>query len=113
MVSFTLVGKHSAPLKHTSRAKQILVILATSSWTTAFGYFALEHLAKLGIARVRWEMDAWVLLPIAINIGIAIGTGMITKVERKRVARQEARESDQAISVEEFLAEEKRPLMDV
>lgn len=113
MVLFSLMGKHATPLKYTSRVKQVLVILATSSWTTAFGYFSLERLAKFNIAHVRWEMDAWVLLPIAVNIGIAIGTAAIAKSERKRVARAEACGVEQAISVEEFLAEEKRPLSQV
>jgi hypothetical protein len=113
MVIFTFIGKHAAPLKYTSRFKQVIVLLATTSWTTAFGYFSLEHLARLNIAHVRWEMDAWVLLPIAINIGIAIGSAAIAKSERKRVTRDEARDVEQAISVEEFLAEEKRPLVEV
>ncbi|ETN36889.1 uncharacterized protein HMPREF1541_07876 [Cyphellophora europaea CBS 101466] len=115
MVAFTLVAKHTTPLVHTSRARQLIAIACTTAWSTAFGYFALEHLSRVGVARVRWEMDAWVLLPIAVNIGIAIGTAMISKLERKRIARAEAHDHDteRAISVQEFLAEEKRPLMDV
>jgi hypothetical protein len=113
MVFMSFKKDQHASLVHTSRFKQVIVTLATTSWVTAFGYFSLEHLSKLNIARVRWQMDAWVLLPIGINIGIALGTAAISKSERKRVAREEARHQDQAISVEEFLAEEKRPLVEV
>lgn len=113
MLIFTFIGKHTAPLKHTSRVKQVLVLLATTSWTVAFCYFSLEQLGRLNIAHVRWEMDAWVLLPIAVNIGVAIGTAAVAKSERKRVNRDQARDAEQAISVEEFLAEEKRPLVEV
>ena len=112
MVIFTLAGRHTTPLKYTSKFRSIPIVLAAMAWSTSFGYYSLEVLARYGIARVRWEMDAWVLTPIAINIGMAIGTAFVCKLERKRIAKVEAR-AERPISVEEFLAEEKQPLVEV
>lgn len=112
MVLFTLVGKNSAPLKYTSKLRSAAIILATTAWATSFGYYSLETLARLDVAHVRWEMDAWVLLPIGVNIGVAIGTAFVSKIERKRIARIEANDAERALSVEEFLAEEKTPLFE-
>lgn len=114
----TVSNWRQTPLKYTSKFRSGLTILASVAWTTSFGYYSLETLSHYGLdgkslARVRWEMDAWVLAPIAVNMGIAIGTGFVAKLERKRIARVEARDdAERAISVEEFLAEEKQPLIE-
>jgi hypothetical protein len=84
---------------------------------------SLLNLSRLSIARVRWEMDAWILVPIAINIGYALGSGLALKIERKQVERAakladslslSSRGNEERLSVQEFLAEDvKRPLLDV
>jgi hypothetical protein len=109
-------------LVHTSRTKRLVLVFSTTAWTLSFGYVSLLNLSRLSIARVRWEMDAWVLVPIAINIGYALGSGLALKVERKQVERAARAEAavegasggEERLSVQEFLAEDvKRPLLDV
>lgn len=112
IVILTITGRHMAPLRYTSKIRAFFINLAAIAWSTSFGYYALECLAHVQVARVRWEMDAWVLIPIGVNIGIAIGTAFVGKLERKRLAKAELHDMERAISVQEFLAEEKQPLVE-
>ncbi|KPI45013.1 uncharacterized protein AB675_2811 [Cyphellophora attinorum] len=100
LVVMALLDVGNTRLKYTSKFRSVLIVLTSVAWTLGFGYYSLELLSRYGfsngddmvpLARVRWEMDAWVLTPIAVNIGMAIGTAFVGRFERKRIAVVDAR----------------------
>ena len=77
--------------------------------TTSLGYGAFQILAEMDLAHVKTLEYAIIVVPVQINLGILLGSGMQFRMER-RIARKQALVAARA---EEGLADEKAALMEV
>ncbi|RMZ90461.1 hypothetical protein DV736_g2300, partial [Chaetothyriales sp. CBS 134916] len=106
--------RHSCALPKNSKKNWLtrLLLLIGVSFSITFGYYALQVLDQMELARVKSIEYYTIVLPVQVNIGMLIGTAFQYKIEKRMQRKEAIKAAAPATSLEEGNLDEKTALLD-
>ncbi|RMZ84520.1 hypothetical protein DV737_g1125, partial [Chaetothyriales sp. CBS 132003] len=89
-----------------------LLLLMGVAFSISFGYYALQVLDEMELARVKSIEYYTIVLPVQVNIGVLIGSAFQYKIEKRMQRKEALKAAAPATTLEEGNLNEKTALLD-